>query len=216
MNKARISLIIVFLVVTVCLGIYRVSIEAVWANFRDYTSSNYYDAKLKEWSNKPTDFLIDKLGHPSDIWDGVAGNILAKRKDLSKESKLIKIVLADPSQRKRASTLGVLFSWDIKTASDLSMGFIKEGGKHPLYYIAMLHLSHVKHPPAFPYLEQMAKQPDGYENGSVNMLKDFGRPEAIPILEKMLSDIKEKDPFVESLLKGTILEAIKSLKNKNN
>jgi len=189
--------------------------EAYWASFRDFTNQHYYDIKLKEWSNKPTDFLIGKLGHPAPSWDGVAGNILANRKDLSREDKLINIIKSDLSTKKREAVLGVLFCWDEKKSIDLSMEILESGKGHPLYEVAMRHLAHRKYEPAYSYVVALAKEPDPFGNGSIGMLEDFGKIESIPLLEAMSSHVRIQDKMVARLDKSSITHAIQSIKEKN-
>lgn len=185
------------------------SIEVFWVSFMDFTNPKYADMKSKEWSNKSTDFLIGKLGHPASIWDSVAGNILAERKDLSKEDAILKIIYSDSSIKKRSSALRVLFFWNENKAFHVAMEILRSGKTHPLYDSALGKLAYRKYDPAYSYVVDLAEAADRYTNGSVSLLEKYGKLESLPILEKMLASAKT------TLDERVIKNAIQSIKEKN-
>jgi len=128
--------------------------------------------------------------------------------------KLIVIVNQKRNIRGRGLALGVLFFWDEGRAINISMQILKSGRTHPIFQDAMGMLAYRKYEPAYPYLLDMAKQPDGYRNGSAGMLKIFGKQEAIPVLEQMLLHIKGEDPVAQGFLRDTILDAIQSIRRE--
>ncbi len=215
MNKKSFPLVLTITLIAAISFILKPGIEDLWTRFQDFTHPRYSQMLEKAWAEKSTDFLIDKLNHPSIKYSGVAMALLAQRHDEVKIGRILKIITQKGNPRGREFALSVLFSWDEKKASEVSMEIVRIGSNHPLYRDAMLHLAHIKYGPAFPYLVEMANLPDGPKNGSAHMLKDFGRLEAIPILENMLKNIKSEDPVVRDFLGDAILDAIQSIKENN-
>lgn len=216
MNKKNLTNLLWLIILTTLFFMIKPHAEAFWACFRDFTNPRYYDVKLKAWSNESTDFLIGKLGHPSPTWDGAASNILAKRKDLSKRDKIIQIIQSTANTKKRSSALRVLFFWDEEIAFDISMQILRSGKENPLYDSALGKLSYRQYAPAYPYVVDLAKAPEKFNNGSISLLEKFGRSESIPILEDMLKHVKHKDPVIASLYTGSIQDAIRSIKERNH
>jgi len=216
MNKKHIlkNLILAVILITIFI-LAKPRAEAFWVSFMNFTNPGYYDTKLKEWSDKSTDFLIGKLGHPAPSWDGVAGNILARRKDLSREQKLVRVLNSDWSIERRRSSLSILFIWNEPKAIDLSMKIIESNRENPLYIDALRHLSHRKYEPAYPYVVALAKESDPFANGSIGMLKNFGKTESIPLLQAMVDRVRPQDKMVERMDKSSILNAIHSIKQQN-
>ena len=57
-------------------------IEDLWSRWMDFTNPDtYYGSVEARWAHASTDFLIEKLSHPSYIYSGVATAILRQRKD---------------------------------------------------------------------------------------------------------------------------------------
>lgn len=178
------------------------------AMWMDFSNPRYYDQLKEKWQDKSSDFLISKLGQ-AKIYDSIATTILARRRGLDKEEKLIQIVTQDTNQRKRSSALSILFSWDDKKAKDLAMTYLKQGRSNPLFADALLHLSKRKYEPAYPFALELANAPDRYNNGSAAYLGDFGKKESIPILERMLEDTNNN---IDQVI---ILRAIQNIKEQN-
>lgn len=211
--KMKKGLLAVIVLVVLAFSVLSPHVELAWIQFRDSVDSNYAKEVQKEWANKSTDFLISKLGHASYIFDGAAVANLTKRQlSAGQVEKLKYNINQSRHPRKAVSSLSVLFAIDEGQAISIALNILREGEANPLYKDALLQLAHIRNPDAFVYLIEYAKKPDGYNNGSVNMLKHYGRPDAIPVLEDMLNKINEKDSFVRALLQSTIQEAIKSLK----
>ncbi|MDD4894936.1 MAG: HEAT repeat domain-containing protein [Candidatus Omnitrophica bacterium] len=188
-------------------------LEDLWSRFMDFVNPRHYSDIVREkWSNKSSSFLINKLNHPSIVYSGAATTILRARNNntMDETDKIMHIIKNGRNYRGRYLALSILFFWDKQKAIDLSMEIIRSGRKHPLYEDALLHLAHIKYEPAFPYVIDLAKSPDKYNNGSIMLLEEFGKPEAIPILEEML-----KDPNVLRIDKNAVRDAIKSIKEKN-
>lgn len=183
--------------------------EVFWWRFMDFVNPHgYYESVKIKWAHKSTDFLISKLGHPTAN-GAVASSILAMRKEPSKEGELIKIIQFSKNPDRRSSALGVLFYWDEKKAIDLSMDILKTGRSHPIYSLALLHLSKRKYEPAYDYALELTRASDKYNNGSAAYLADFGKIESLPILEEMLKNAPD------SLYRRIIDRAIQSVKDAN-
>lgn len=209
MKIKRLTLALILLIVFAF--IIKTPAETAWVSFMNFINSKYYDMKIVEWSNQSTDYLIGKLGHPAPSWDGVAGTLLAKRKDLKYEWKIERIIANSISSERRSAALGVLFAWDEKKATEISMSILKSGISNPLFHDALLHLGKRKYLPAYEYAVELAKAKDRYENGSVAYLEDFGQLQSLPILEDML-----KDERISASNKRVIMRAIQSIKRQNN
>jgi len=77
------------------------------------------------------------------------------------------------------------------------MDIIKDGEKNPNYVNALMALSDMQYEGAFPYVVERAKKGDAYRNGSIGMLKAFGKSECIPILLDIKNRIKDTDPMAK-------------------
>ncbi len=208
----KILKILVFAAVTfLIILVGKPGIEDFWARFMGFVAPHgeYTEHMIKKWSNKSTDFLISRLNHPSIEYSGVATSILAGRKDLSREDKLLDIVHNSKEYRSRYLALSILFVWDEPKATNMSMEILKAGRSHPLYGDALLHLSKRKHEPAYRYAVDLARAPDKYNNGSVAYLADFGKMESLPILEEMFQGTSD------GLYRRMITSAVQSIKEKN-
>ncbi len=164
---------------------------------------------IQKWSNKTTDYLIEKLNHPSVTYSGVAAKILAKRKDDSSNHKLISIINDPGNYRRRYLALSVLFSADEKSAIPLSMNILEEGRQNPLFNNALLHLAKRQHEAAYPYAVQLAMAPDRYNNGSAAYLADFGKKDSLAILNNMLQET------TDGLYRAMITRAIQSIREQH-
>lgn len=210
----RIKAAIIFSLIIGSVVILKPQIETYWAGFMDSTNHNYSDSLKKKWEAKPTVFLINKLDHPSVIYSGVATSLLRDRPS-SDEDKIINIINGDHSIRPRTLALSVLFAWDAKKAAAISMEILKAGDMHPLFRDAAEMLAVKKYNPAFPFILEMSKKPNGYNNGSVAMLKHFERPEAIPVLQNMQKKIETENISDKKFFKSVILDAIETIEMKN-
>jgi len=213
MEKKHVRKIIWFVLFAVfVIFIFKPVAEVFWAQWMGFVAPSHHNYVMKKWEHKDTDFLIRKLRHPSDFYSGIASSVLARKKDLTKEEKLIQIIKSKFVffPHVKTGALGVLFSWDEATAKDLSMEILRSGQTHPLFKIALLHLAYRKYEPAYPYVLELAKAEDRYNNGSVAYLKDFGKLESIPILQEML-----KQRGISSLDRRTIAGAIEAIKKQN-
>lgn len=192
--------------------------EDFWARFMDFTNPQYFKQVEARWSGKSSNFLISKLGHPSYIYDGVAVVILSKRKDLlqTQLDKIEKIARSDSNYRGQVSALSLLFGLSPDRTVSLSMEIVKLGRQHPLYSDVLRHLARIKYEPAFDYVLNLANETDPFSNGSIGMLKDFEKVEAIPVLEKMIDKIRTQDKMVARIDHSSILDAVQSIKEKNN
>lgn len=219
MSKNRTKKIIwLILIALIVVFVLKPAAETFWAQWMGFVSPNYQNYMLKKWEKKSTNFLIAKLNHPSLFYSSIASSVLARRKDLTKENKLINIVKSNfiIFPHTKSGALGVLYAWDEQTAVNLSMEILRSSKNHPLYDDALLHLARRRYEPAYPYVLDLAKDPDPMSTAAVKYLEDYAKPEAIPILEKMLTKVRTQDELVAQIDRRRILEAIESIKKQNN
>lgn len=192
--------------------------EVFWAQWMGFVAPSHHDFVLKKWERKDTDFLLRKLQHPSNFYSGIASSVLAGKKDLAKEEKLIRIIKSRfiIFPHVKTGALGVLFYWDEAKAIAVSMEILRTGKTHPLYGNALRHLARRKYDPAYPYVLDLAKGDDPLATGVVKFLEDYGKSDAIPILEAMLAKVRTQDELVAKIDHRRILEAMESIKRQNN
>jgi|SRR3989338_1148901 len=213
MNKKNLKAALIVIPASLVVYLLMRPAEDAWYRFANFVNPFGYNEYMEHaWRKKNTDFLINHLGTYNN---GAATHLLALRKDLLREQKLIEIVTSNRDIKSRSSALGVLFAWDEEKAEGLAMEFVKAGRSHPMHYYALLYLARVKYAPAFQYLIEFSKQPDGYRNGSVNMLADYGKVEGIQVLAGMLTQTNIPNSALSGFYRTTIQDAIKSIKEKN-
>ena len=205
------------LVAFIFLALFKPSIEDQWSRFMGFVGPHgeYRDHLMKEWSDKPSNFLIRKLTHPSVTYSGVAEAILFNRKDTANKAQIVRL-LSSHNKRARSAALSILFSWDEKEAIELCMDILKSDEDQPLFQDALYHLSMRGYQPAYKYVLEFAQREDALANGSVEMLKNFNNPDSISVLEKMYKKIRTSDRLVAKIDKTSIDNAIKLIKEKNN
>jgi len=147
----------------------------------------------------PTQQVIKKL-HSVDIFSPypqTAISVLADRKDKSAVPSLIRLLKVwNPHIRRDAIwALGVI---DDSRAIEPLMDIVKSGEKNSDYVNALSALSKMRYEGAYNYVVERAKEPDAYRNGSVEMLKNYGKPESIALLLEIKNNIKDSDPMAKA------------------
>ena len=211
-NKQKLILFLILIVSASGLVILKPVAENAWSQFRDGTDPKYLQYLQTKWTSRSTSFLMQRMQHPSIFYSAAATSILRGRTGEKDISKLIKIIEKRTDKRSRVLALSVLYVWDQKTATNISMKILEDGENNTLFEEALAALSHRQYMPAFPYLVAYAQRPDGYKNGSIKLLGDFKQPEAIPILAKMLNQIDGESPVAKGILKDSINDSIQKIR----
>ena len=161
----------------------------------------------------PTDAVVKKLhsfqmGNP---YPSMALKILVERKDKKAVPVLIKqLYSSNKSVRNDAIwALGVI---NDTRAVPYLMDIVRHGAKGTNYINALTALSKMHIEDAFPYVVELAKQDTAKSNGSIVMLREFGKAEGIPLLEAIKLKIKDTDPLA-SFDKSQIDKAIEHIEN---
>ena len=142
-------------------------------------------------------------------------------------STALNILVERKEKRAIPSILGFLHSWDKsrrqtaiwalgvigdKRAIEPLMKIARKGNKDPDFRVALVALSDMKYDGAFPYIAEIAKREYPKNCGAINLLKEFGKPESIPLLLKIKSTIKDDSPNAK-FYKSSIDDAIKHIKS---
>jgi len=138
-----------------------------------------------------------------------AMDILVERREKEAVPTLLRM-LKRYNKNKRRTAIWALGVINDPRAIEPLMNIVKQGERHPNYINALMALSEMKYEGAFPYVVKRAKEHDAYRNGSVGLLKEFGKPECIPILIGIKNRIKNSDPLAK-FGKSRIDDAIKEI-----
>ncbi len=168
--------------------------------------------KMKNLIRKlPSEAVIKKLYSTqlSNPYPSIALRVLAERKEKKAVPVLLKWLKSwDTSKRRDAIwALGIIGD---ERAIEPLMDIIRKGEKHPNYNIVLLALSEMKYDGIFPYLEKIAKEPYPKCTAVITDLKEFGKPECIPLLLEIKSKINNNAPLAK-FDKSRIDDAIKHI-----
>ena len=217
MKKKHIKIAVLLVLISLfSVFILKPVVETAWSTWMGFVSPSYQKHLREKWESKSTDFLLGKMRHPSVYYSGVATALLRQRKETSRVDEILWLVKHGFFRRTKELALGILYAWDEQQAIDLSMEILKSGKRHPLYEDALRNLSRRKYEPAYPYVLDLAKSDDPLATGAVKLLEDYGKPDAIPILEAMLTKVRMQDKLVAEIDRRRIYEAIESIKKQNN
>ncbi|MBU0633517.1 MAG: HEAT repeat domain-containing protein [Candidatus Omnitrophica bacterium] len=144
-------------------------------------------------------------------YPSIAINILGKRKEKKVTPILIKILNSNREDLKKDIFLALSNINDPRAIEPL-MGIVRQGENHRYYLDALMTLATMKYEGALEYVLERAKRADAYENGSIGMLKDFGKPEYIPLLIEIKNKIPD-DYYFAKFDRGRIDDAIAHLKS---
>lgn len=151
-----------------------------------------YSTKVRsEFRSLPSNTLLKKTWSldPFNPFPKMALYELTKRQD----KRVIPILINSLSSGKddvRYVAITCLGEFYDQRTIDALMNIVEKGENHRDYIRALISLSKLKHYPAFPYVEKLAKKNE-QTPGLINMLEDFGRPEGIPLLLEMRNKIKD-------------------------
>ena len=180
-----------------------------WVSWQIYMiNPNVLHQTKASYEHLPSEVLVKKLG-VQNVWFDIALDVLAKRKDREAVPFILPL-LKSPFKYRRHSAIRALADIGDERAEQPLMKILKRGDQHPDYSEALHALSKMKYEPAYIYVSEWAHRSDAPRNGSVYMLKDFGKKESIPLLENIREQVKSDEPvFVEE-----IDEEIKIIKSK--
>ncbi|MGB2630177.1 MAG: HEAT repeat domain-containing protein [Candidatus Omnitrophota bacterium] len=158
---------------------------------------------------EPSEILIKRL-YNIDIFSPypqMAMQILAERKEKKAVPELIKFTKSWNRYYRRTAIWSLGIINDPRAIRPL-MEIVSKGESHSNYKDALMALSRMKYEGAFPYVKELAEREDATANGSIAMLREFAKPECIPLLENMRKKIKKNTPLAK-FDKSRIDDAIK-------
>jgi len=182
-------------------------------------------AKIKDqYMSLPSRVLINKIkgyGNPYNPlccspYPFPALRVLMERKEKEAVPILINFLKSRINYKRRDAIWALGVIGDERAIRPL-MEIVKKGEKCHNYSDALMALSRMKYEGAFPYIVKLAKSKDACANGSIAMLKEFGKPECIPLLLEIKNEISDAAPLAK-FDKSRIDDAIKHIESlqKNN
>lgn len=163
----------------------------------------------------PSKEVVKKL-HSFDIFSPypqTAIKVLAERKEKQAVPELIKLTKSWNKHIRRDAIWALGLINDKRAIAPL-MKIVKEDEKKEEYGWALLSLAKMQYEGAFSYVVKLAKADDALANGSIALLREFGRPECIPLLLGIKNKIKDTDPL-SKFDKSQIDDAIKYIESQN-
>lgn len=202
---------IILWIIGICAGwvIFSYILTPAWWYFQQLVDPHYYQRVRQTWEaqNKSSKFLVRQLESRNVVYNGVAGTLLAIRKDPNTIQPLIKILQTSKDEDVRRSPIGILNQFDDPRVTEAFMKIVKSGKNHPdyLYVVDAFALKHKD----FIYPEILSMAKDNFHTAYVvDMLAEFpDRPETLPALQK-IADSDPKDYIREKALKA--LDQIKT------
>lgn len=176
--------------------------------------------KIKDGYNKlSSEVLITKIKsynnpyHPGSFapHSSIALNILVERKEKKAVPTILKFINFWEKGRRQTAIWALGIIGDPRAIEPL-MKIVKKSEKHLDYRTALSALSHMKYEGAFSYIAEIAKKPYPKNCGAISLLKEFGKPESITLLQEIKGTIKDGTPHAK-LYKSSIDDAIKHIES---
>ncbi len=155
-----------------------------WLDFLDPQRQMHLHERLEK---KTTNKLVSLLEHGDHMKSGIAATILKNRADKGLFDEMVQKIQTSKSAEVRNYARGIIRWTDQKRAAKFFLDDLKKLPKDSTDYSdTLLVLVNMKEPSAFPYLIDYAKNDHGNRKNSAHLLKEFGDPRALPVLEEML------------------------------
>ncbi|MDP8258929.1 MAG: HEAT repeat domain-containing protein [Candidatus Aadella gelida] len=170
-----------------------------------------YYAKINRIKNMSTKD-VTKLLHnfdPLSPYPGLAVKVLAERGDKEAVPALIKLLSSWNKYIRRDAIWALGIIGDNRAVEPL-MNIVKKGEKHPDFRPALVALSDMKYDGVFSYIVEIAKKEYPENCGAIGLLKEFNKPESIPLLLEIKSTIKDGIPNAK-FYKSSIDDAVEYL-----
>ncbi|MBI4846345.1 MAG: HEAT repeat domain-containing protein [Candidatus Omnitrophica bacterium] len=207
-----------FLIVTItillsCIFLYYIGAFVFW-NLVSLQGLDYWHEFKNELNTVSSEVLIKKI----NIFDFFSPypeysfEILAERKEKKAVLFFIEIVKRK-NHRFRSSAIWALGEIGDNRGIAPLMDIVRQGKKQTDYLEALSALSKMKCEEAFPYVLELTKDKDAYSNGSVSLLRLFGKVDTIPVLLTLKKNIKADGSLVSRIALGQIDEAIAHLES---
>ena len=135
--------------------------------------------------------------------------ILVERQETKAVPKFIRILQSRRNYLKPDVMWALGMIKDPRAINPL-LNIVKRGAENAYYYDALEVLSKMQYDPVFPIVLDLAHQEERMF-GIVGMLRDFGKPEVIPILKKFRKDVPKDNSIISRLDLKAIDEAIAHL-----
>lgn len=176
-----------------------------WMAFVDPNRSDHLMTRLVLKLDRD---LLELLHHGDSEKASAAKVVLAERGNPRLFDTVAK-KLKDRSEEVRSIARVLLQALDKDRALKIYIQELATLDKNTYEYRQTLSiLAYVKHKPVFPYLIEFARRDVGNKHASSELLREFGDPSAIPVLEEMLTNSPLPDSFEEERIKKAI-EALK-------
>jgi HEAT repeat protein len=179
-----------------------------------YSPDNYME-KVDEFRALPTEELLKEL---TPFFIASPHRFMAiKAVNERKEKQAVPILIKQSRSWNNQIRIDAIWSLGVigdSRAIEPLMKIVREGEKHPNYVNALSALSKMRYDGAYKYVVERAKKPDAYRNGSVGMLKEFGRPESIPLLVEIKKNVpSDVEGFGRTFSISQINDAIEYLES---
>ena len=195
--------VIICLIIIIIIGVtYPFWIYAFWTMIAPFSDPDWISEIREDYGKLSSDELIDKIKgfcNPyslsySSPYPMAALEVLVDRHENKAVPILLKFLDCKSRARRQAAIWALGIIGDKRAVGPL-MQIIRKGEKHPDYRVTLRALSEMKYEGAFPYVEQIAKKPYPESSGAITYLKEFEKPEGIPLLQAIKSQIKDTDPL---------------------